>query len=125
MGMHGERPAITSRARDMIRRAAGIVLIATLGACTTPVNAPAEQDVIVLIDKVNGYWQQRMPAEEWAFWNVAAYHTGNMAAYEVTGNEKYRQYSEAWARSSPTARSAPCSNSATTAGTPAESRCRK
>ena len=82
----------------MIRRAiAGIALIVALSACTTPVKAPAEQDVMVLIDKVNGYWQQRTPAEEWAFWNVAAYHTGNMAAYEVTGNEKYRQYSEAWA----------------------------
>lgn len=81
----------------IFRAIVGIALIVALSACTTPVKAPAEQDVMVLIDKVNGYWQQRTPAEEWAFWNVAAYHTGNMAAYEVTGNQKYRQYSEAWA----------------------------
>ena len=37
------------------------------------------------------------PAQEWAFWNVAAYHTGNIEAYRVTGNERYRRYSEAWA----------------------------
>jgi unsaturated rhamnogalacturonyl hydrolase len=82
----------------MIRHAiAGITMIVALSACTTPVKNPAEKDVVALIDKVNGYWQQRTPATEWSFWNVAAYHTGNMAAYEVTGNEKYRQYSEAWA----------------------------
>ncbi|WEF33879.1 glycoside hydrolase family 88/105 protein [Pseudoduganella chitinolytica] len=28
---------------------------------------------------------------------AGAYHTGNMAAYRVTGNEAYRRYSEAWA----------------------------
>jgi unsaturated rhamnogalacturonyl hydrolase len=37
------------------------------------------------------------PAQERAFWNVAAYHTGNMEAYAITRNEKYRQYSETWA----------------------------
>ena len=82
----------------MIRHAiAGITMIVALSACTTPVKNPAEKEVVALIDKVNGYWQQRTPATEWSFWNIAAYHTGNMAAYEVTGNEKYRQYSEAWA----------------------------
>ena len=32
-----------------------------------------------------------------SFWDNAAYHTGNMEAYFLTGNENYRAYSEAWA----------------------------
>jgi rhamnogalacturonyl hydrolase YesR len=53
--------------------------------------------VIDTIHKVNQYWQStnREPAN--AFWHPAAYHTGNMAAYAVTGKEEYRLYSEAWA----------------------------
>jgi rhamnogalacturonyl hydrolase YesR len=31
------------------------------------------------------------------FWDNAAYHTGNMEAYYITKNEKYREYSEKWA----------------------------
>jgi len=53
--------------------------------------------VIALIDKVNGHWQRSNAPTEWSFWNVAAYHTGNMAAYRLTGNEAWRRYSEAWA----------------------------
>jgi unsaturated rhamnogalacturonyl hydrolase len=52
---------------------------------------------VAVIDKVNTYWQARTPAAEWAFWNVAAYHTGNIEAYRVTGNPAWLRYSEAWA----------------------------
>ena len=45
----------------------------------------------------NDYWQANNPPTHWAFWDYAAYHTGNMQAYAVTGNEKYREYSTAWA----------------------------
>ena len=58
---------------------------------------PTRAEALAVIDKVNGYWQRATPATEWSFWNVATYHTGNMAAYEVTHNEAYRQYSERWA----------------------------
>jgi len=58
---------------------------------------PSRAEALAVIDKVNGHWQRTTPATEWAFWNVAVYHTGNIAAYEVTGNEAYRQYSERWA----------------------------
>lgn len=54
-------------------------------------------EALAVIARVNGHWQASVPATEWAFWNVAAYHTGNMAAYEVTGNAAYRRYSEQWA----------------------------
>ncbi|HEY0953367.1 MAG TPA: glycoside hydrolase family 88 protein [Roseateles sp.] len=70
-----------------------------LGGCASAPPGPGVErsEVIAAIDKVNGYWQARNPAQETAFWNVAAYHTGNIEAYRVTGSEGYRRYSEAWA----------------------------
>ena len=46
---------------------------------------------------VNAYWQSENPVHGRAFWDNAAYHTGNMEAYFLTKNEDYRKYSEAWA----------------------------
>ena len=53
------------------------------------------QEVRKIIDKVNTYWQTNNKPEVRSFWDNAAYHTGNMEAYFLTGNEKYRAYSEA------------------------------
>lgn len=53
--------------------------------------------VIEIIHKVNTRWQTLHPVPGWAFWEHAAYHTGNMEVYFLTGEEKYRQYSELWA----------------------------
>ena len=50
-----------------------------------------------IIDKVNNSWQSRNKPEATPFWHVAAYHTGNMEAYRLTGNKKYLDYSTAWA----------------------------
>ena len=58
---------------------------------------PDKAKVLATINQVNTYWQSHHEPQQWAFWDVAAYHTGNMAAYEVTHNEDYRRYSEAWA----------------------------
>ncbi|MDR2814151.1 MAG: glycoside hydrolase family 88 protein [Prevotellaceae bacterium] len=54
-------------------------------------------DAVAIVEQVNDYWQKAHPQPGNAFWHAAAYHTGNMAAYELTGNERYRAYSEAWA----------------------------
>jgi hypothetical protein len=35
-------------------------------------------EVKEVIRRVNTYWQTNHPAEERAFWDHAAYHTGNM-----------------------------------------------
>ena len=51
-----------------------------------------------LIEKVNNYWQANNSAECRAFWDNAAYQTGNMEAYRLTGNEKFRDYAETWAK---------------------------
>lgn len=50
-----------------------------------------------IISKVNGYWQSHNRPEATSFWHVAAYHTGNMEAYKLTGNKQYLAYSLAWA----------------------------
>lgn len=55
------------------------------------------QEMRKIIDKVNTYWQTNNKPEVRSFWDNAAYHTGNMEAYFLTGNEAYRAYSEAWA----------------------------
>lgn len=70
---------------------------AAVAALEARTQVPTRAEALAVIDKVNGYWQRTTPATEWSFWNVAVYHTGNLAAYEVTRNEAYRQYSERWA----------------------------
>lgn len=67
------------------------------GSANLSKNKPSSQQVLDIICKVNDYWQQANPNSGDAFWNRAAYHTGNMAAYEVTKKEVYRDYSETWA----------------------------
>lgn len=69
-------------------------------ALTLPAVAKSGEaaEVRKIIDKVNNYWQTNNKAEVNSFWHHAAYHTGNMEAYFLTGNENYRTYSETWAR---------------------------
>lgn len=54
--------------------------------------------VLGMIEKVNSHWQSNHSPEVNAFWDNAAYFTGNMEAYRLTGNAKYLEYSDKWAR---------------------------
>lgn len=56
-----------------------------------------KEEVLAIVNKVNGYWQANNSPKQRAFWDVAAYHTGNMEAYRLTRAEAYKTYSEAWA----------------------------
>lgn len=58
---------------------------------------PCASDVFGIIHKVNKHWQNTHPKHSWSFWDQAAYHTGNMEAYFLTGDTAYYNYSEAWA----------------------------
>ncbi len=58
---------------------------------------PQKEEALAIIHRVNDHWQRHNDAREHAFWDVAAYHTGNMAAYSITKKETYRDYSAAWA----------------------------
>ncbi|OHX64444.1 glycoside hydrolase family 88/105 protein [Flammeovirga pacifica] len=57
-----------------------------------------KEEVKDIIIKVNDYWQANHKAEIRSFWDHAAYHTGNIAAYKVTKKEAYFHYSLAWAK---------------------------
>lgn len=55
------------------------------------------QTVRQAIDKVNTHWQATHNPEHNAFWDEAAYHTGNMEAYKLTGKPEFLEYSLKWA----------------------------
>lgn len=55
-------------------------------------------DVKKVIRQVNDHWQKSHPKHGDAFWNRAVYHVGNMDAYEITEQDSYLRYSEAWAK---------------------------
>ena len=57
-----------------------------------------KSETLRVIDKVNAYWQQNNPKHGRSFWDNAAYHTGNMEVYFLTGNENYLRYTEEWAK---------------------------
>lgn len=70
---------------------------ALIMALPATANSKQAAEVRQIIDKVNTYWQTNNNPEARSFWDNAAYHTGNMEAYFLTGNAKYRAYSEVWA----------------------------
>ena len=72
-------------------------LLFLLPAATLSAKPDEAAKVRQLIDRVNRHWQAEHKPETNAFWDNAAYHTGNMEAYFLTGNEDFRVYSEAWA----------------------------
>ena len=73
-----------------------VSLIVALSAFGADVSKESAQ-VRRAIERVNNHWQANHAPTTNAFWDNAAYHTGNMEAYFLTGNEKWRQYSEDWA----------------------------
>lgn len=50
-----------------------------------------------LIIDVNDKWQSFHQPDVWAFWDEAAYHTGNMEAYFLLGKPEWLTYSTDWA----------------------------
>lgn len=66
-----------------------------LTACSIKENRSDES--IEMIHRVNTYWQTTNPEHGNSFWHRAAYHTGNMEAYFVTGKQEYLDFSTAWA----------------------------
>ena len=59
---------------------------------------PPTLSTIEIITRVNNYWQQNHKPEVRAFWDEAAYHTGNMEACRLLGNARWLDYSTTWAR---------------------------
>lgn len=86
---------------NRLRLFTSLFLLLLLSSCTATRGrktiAADKQEVLAIINKVNGYWQANNAPQQRAFWDHAAYHTGNMAAYHLTRNDAYRKYSEDWA----------------------------
>ncbi len=64
---------------------------------------PTYDSAVAAIRSANDYWQDKYAYNQSvnglhvAFWDTAAYHTGNVEAYKLTGDEDYLQYSVNWA----------------------------
>ena len=69
----------------------------SVASCSEQPKGPNAEEVVALIHKVNRHWQETNPEHGRSFWDNAAYHTGNMEAYFLTGDTAYYNYSEAWA----------------------------
>ena len=77
-----------------------VVLALVLSSCSSSkqtTKTVSKETVLNIIDRANTYWQTTNPVHGRAFWDNAAYHTGNMEAYALTKKEAYKNYSEAWA----------------------------
>lgn len=74
------------------------LFILTLSALFTGTHLYAETSADVLRDicRVNDYWQAHNSPHCRAFWDNAAYFTGNMEVYRLTGKAEYYQYSDRW-----------------------------
>lgn len=60
--------------------------------------AETSREVLAGIEKANDYWQQHNKPYVRAFWDHAAYHTGNMEAYKMLGRAAWYQYTDRWCR---------------------------
>lgn len=75
-----------------------IISLFTITSCQNNQRKPeTKEDVMSLIILVNDNWQSKNPVHGNAFWHVAAYHTGNIAAFNTTGIDNYLNYSLDWA----------------------------
>lgn len=58
---------------------------------------PKKAEVLANINLANQYWQTNNSPQVRAFWDNAAYQTGNIEAYQITQNPAYLKYAEDWA----------------------------
>ncbi len=65
---------------------------------------PTYERAVDAMKKANSFWQNYQSYDNWygsthpAFWDKAAYHTGNMEYYLLTGDDTYLDYTINWAR---------------------------
>lgn len=83
--------------KNSIKQAICCVVMLGITSIALAAKPTEAEQVRAIIDRVNSYWQTNHSPCVWSFWDQAAYHTGNMEAYFLSGNERYRAYSEAWA----------------------------
>lgn len=72
-----------------------LALFPLLFSCSA--SLPDRDEVLDIINRVNSYWQENNSPEVRPFWDNAAYHTGNMEVYFLTGNKEQLAYTQRWA----------------------------
>ena len=83
-----------------------LTVICVFAVVTLQAKQWSSEEVKEIIKKVNTYWQTNNPAEVRAFWDHAAYHTGNMEAIRLLSEVKseeitvksFLDYSLRWAQ---------------------------
>ena len=75
----------------------GAAVCMQMASCVAEQKQPTADEVIGIINKVNTHWQTTNPVHGRSFWDNAAYHTGNMEVYFLTGDTTAYNFSEAWA----------------------------
>ncbi len=58
---------------------------------------PTQSQVLATIKKVNNYWIAHNPRPGNSDWTQATYVTGDLAAYDATGQSSYLSFAESWA----------------------------
>ncbi|MBP5380445.1 MAG: DUF4861 family protein [Bacteroidaceae bacterium] len=75
-----------------------LTIFALFLAVSGLLRASEASEVLSLIEKVNNYWQANNSPNQRAFWDNAAYYTGNMEAYRLTGRAEWYEYADRWCR---------------------------
>ena len=73
-----------------------LIIISVFSVVTLHAKQWSSDEVRDIIQKVNTYWQTNHPAEVRAFWDNAAYHTGNMEVFKLLGDKQMLDYSIRW-----------------------------
>ena len=68
-----------------------------LTSCTAMHNQQQVEEITDIIQQVNNQWQSTHPEHGRAFWDNAAYHTGNMEVYHLLNDTAALNYSREWA----------------------------
>lgn len=74
-----------------------LALTLAVSSCLGAYATKESEQVRRIITKVNDTFQASHTPQASPFWDEAAYHTGNMEAYFLTGNDKWLDYSQQWA----------------------------
>ncbi len=74
------------------------LLTAMLALLPLALLGQTSKEVLSAIERVNDTYQSHNAPYVRAFWDHAAYYTGNMEAYKLTGKAEYYQYCDRWCR---------------------------
>lgn len=66
-------------------------------AVTAQATLPSQAQVLATIKKVNNYWIAHNPTPGNSDWTQATYFTGDLAAYDATGQSNYLSFAQSWA----------------------------